>query len=233
MQIVDDWLKRKLSDFYMILQPATVTHEWKRMAGRILCASVTLSATPAKDFSFVSRVQWPVKASGLYEEYVIDGIFDALVAPRNQGLAVLGIAVVLEQINWHEEGAVPLAFYMAAREATQKLIEGNIGDKAVPVIGASHGQTVDEQSADELGRLRGENEQLHQANMKLLLRQSEMIHEDHHVWQFVRAAKRFQDRLIHLDFHDASGEHIEFVVGLDQLKTSLKERLQDLEPTSH
>ena len=131
MQVIDDWLNRKLSDFYVLREPVTVTHEWKRMASRILCASVTLSAIPANKFSFVSRIQWPISASARYEECVVDGILDALFAPRGQISALLGVTVILEQIIWHEEEAVPGAFYMAAREATQKLIEGNIGEKAV------------------------------------------------------------------------------------------------------
>lgn len=133
MQIIDDWLNRKLNRFYLLQQPATATHEWKRQTGRILCASVTLSAMPASNFSFVSRVQWPTIKSDRYEECVVDGILDALIAPRGHTSAVLGIAVILEDIEWQEEGAVPMAFYMAAREATQKLVEDNIGDKAVPL----------------------------------------------------------------------------------------------------
>lgn len=136
MQIIDVWLSRKLNGYYLLRQPGTVTHEWKRMAGRILCASVTLSATPASNFSFVSRVQWPATTSSRYEECIIDGILDALIAPKGHISALLGVAVILEQIAWHEEGAVPLAFYMAAWEATQKLLEGNIGEKGVPLIGA-------------------------------------------------------------------------------------------------
>jgi len=134
MQIIDDWLRRKLGDFCMLRHPATVTHEWKRITGRLLCAGVTLSATPANDFSFVSHVQWPVTASGRYEQCVVDGILDALLAPRGHRSAALGVTVILEQIVWHEEGAVPLAFYMAAREATQKLVDGNIGEQAVSEV---------------------------------------------------------------------------------------------------
>ena len=129
-RFIDDWLNRKLSDFYTLRQPATVTHEWKRMAHGELHASVTLSATPANHFSFVSRIQWPVTASSRYEECIVDGIPDALFAPRGQISAILGVSVILEQMIWYEEGGVHWAFYMAAREATQKLIEGNIGEKA-------------------------------------------------------------------------------------------------------
>jgi len=130
MQLVDDWLDRKLQSYRLLDHPATVTHEWKRMTGRVLRAGLTLSARPAEAFSFTSAVEWPVPEVSRYEQMVVDGVLDALIAPAGWAEPVLGAAFVLEEIQWDAEGSVALAFYMAAREAAQIIIEGKIGRRA-------------------------------------------------------------------------------------------------------
>ena len=66
--------------------------------------------------------------------FPLSRVSNGLLAPRGHKSAALGVTVILEQIIWHEEGAVPLAFYMAAREATQKLVDGNIGEQVVSEV---------------------------------------------------------------------------------------------------
>jgi hypothetical protein len=124
MNQLHDWLERKIKARRRRLRmPASATDTFCRPVGpRGLFGQVTLSAIPASEFSYTSRVTWPVDEQvQLYEDCVLDGILDALIAQQPD--PVLGIAVTLEKIAWHEIDSCALAYRMAAQQ-TMKLVLG-------------------------------------------------------------------------------------------------------------
>jgi hypothetical protein len=80
-----------------------------------------LSAVPASEFSYISRVAWPVaeQVQKIYEDCVLDGILDILMVKYEP---VLGMIVVLEDFTWHEVDSCALAYGMAARQAIERIL---------------------------------------------------------------------------------------------------------------
>ena len=103
-------------------EAARATGEFCRHTGpRHLFGQLTLSAIPATEFSYTSRVTWPPgEHLQLYEDCVLDGILDVLVIERTY--PVFGVAVTLEQMGWHEVDSSALAYGMAARQAVRRII---------------------------------------------------------------------------------------------------------------
>ena len=121
-EILRSWAERKLNRYYAIERPAQANEVWQRQTNGQMYARVVLSARPAESFSFRCQVTWPDKAAS-FEQAVLDGILDALCA---RFMPVLGAAFVLEDIRLDERTSTVIAFYMAARQATEKIIKGNI-----------------------------------------------------------------------------------------------------------
>jgi hypothetical protein len=123
MQQLHDWLERKLrAPQRRLREPMKATEEFRRHTGpRCLFGKVTLSATPAAEFSYMSRVRWPAgEQAQLFEDCVLDGILDVLVI--EQTYPVLGVAVALEKMDWHEVDSCALGYGMAARQAMRRII---------------------------------------------------------------------------------------------------------------
>jgi hypothetical protein len=123
MQQLYDWLERKLrAPRRGLREPAEATEEFRRHTGpRFLFGQLTLSAVPAREFIYTSRVTWPTSEQAqLFEDCVLDGILDVLVI--EQTYPVLGIAVTLERITWNEVDSCALAYGMAARQAMRRII---------------------------------------------------------------------------------------------------------------
>ena len=113
------WMARKFSRRQMHLRElASVTSTFRGHNGsRPVFGEVMLSAAPSKTFSFASCVTWP--AGGNYEECVLDGILDVLVASDFH--PICGVRFTLENIGWNED-SVPMGYYFAAREAARKIL---------------------------------------------------------------------------------------------------------------
>jgi hypothetical protein len=124
MKQLHDWFDRKISARRRRLRvPASATDTFRRNVGpRSLFGQVTLSAVPASEFSYSSRVTWPAgEQVQIYEDCVLDGILDVLLV--QQAEPVLGIAVTLEEIAWHEIESCAFGYRMAAQQ-TMKLVLG-------------------------------------------------------------------------------------------------------------
>ena len=131
MKQLQDWLDRKIGARRRRLRvPASATDSFHRHTGpRTLFGQVTLSAIPATEFSYSSRVTWPAgEQVQLYEDCVLDGILEVLIV--QQAEPVLGVAVPLEEIAWHEVDSCALAYRMAAQQ-TMKLVLGAGGNELV------------------------------------------------------------------------------------------------------
>src|SRR4051794_4666318 len=101
MKQLHDWLERKIrARRFRLRVPSRATETFRRHTGpRCLFGQVTLSAVPAVEFSYSSRVSWPAREQvQLYEDCVLEGILDVVIVQRNE--PVLGIAVTLEEIAW-------------------------------------------------------------------------------------------------------------------------------------
>jgi len=123
MQQLYDWLDRKLrTRRRRLCELARATGEFRRhVGGRILFGQVTLSAVPAHEFLYASRVTWPIcEHVQLYEDCVLDGILDVLMVQHTY--PVLAVAVTLEEIVWHEVDFCALAYGMAARQAIEHIL---------------------------------------------------------------------------------------------------------------
>ena len=123
MQQLYDWLDRKIRGRrFRLREPAHATETFQRITGpRCLFGQVTLSAVPANEFSYSSRVSWPAgEQVQLYEDSVLEGILDVIIVQRPE--PVLGISVTLEQIKWHEVDSCALAYRMAAQQAIQQIL---------------------------------------------------------------------------------------------------------------
>jgi len=139
MQHLYDWVDRKIrARRRRLRESARATGEFRRhTGGRTLFGKLTLSAVPAMEFTYTSRVTWPVgEHVQLYEDCVLDGILDILMVQHEP---ILGLVVTLEEISWHEVDSCALAYGMAARQAIERILS--------PERGASNYEFVDSPSA--------------------------------------------------------------------------------------
>ncbi|MCP4538679.1 MAG: hypothetical protein GY832_16210 [Chloroflexi bacterium] len=120
MKYLEQWFSRKTARSYAYLsEPATVKYTHHVHTGpRYIYGEVTLSASPAESFSFVSPVDWPENCN--YNDYVLDGILDVLMMV--DFMPLLGVAFELETIGWHNVDSVPVGYYFAAKEATRRIL---------------------------------------------------------------------------------------------------------------
>ena len=94
MNQLHDWLDRKIKARRRRLRvSASATDTFRRHVGpRNLFGQVTLSAVPASEFSYVSRVTWPVgEQVQLYEDCVLDGILIGNLALKVHRTRWIGI----------------------------------------------------------------------------------------------------------------------------------------------
>ena len=119
--ILYGWLERKLQAARLLREAARATGRFSRqMGGQGVFGQVTLSAVPAAEFSYTSRVIWPDEQTQIYEDCVLDGILDVLL---NEWMhPILGVAVTLEEISWHVVDSDAVGCRMAAREAMLRII---------------------------------------------------------------------------------------------------------------
>jgi hypothetical protein len=123
MHYLHEWLNRKLrAPRSRLCEPARATEVFRRHTGpRYLFGQVTLSAVPAAEFSYESRVTWPANEQvHLYEDCVLDGILDVLLIGQTH--PILSLAVTLEEMAWHEIDSCALAYGLAAQQAMRRII---------------------------------------------------------------------------------------------------------------
>lgn len=77
-----------------------------------------MSGAPADEFSFTSSVEWPERDN--YDDWVLHAALDVLLCSGPERLT--GIALALEEIEWHEVDSCAVAFYWAARKAVQEIV---------------------------------------------------------------------------------------------------------------
>ena len=130
MLSLQDWFTRKTQGKYLRLAQRTrATEEWKRSTGRQHFARVTLEAEPAETFEFRSELgAWQSQQSKEeFEHYVLEGVVAELLL-RNAAPPILGFRIVLTAAVVDSEASNGNAFFMAAKAATAKLLQGVDGE---------------------------------------------------------------------------------------------------------
>jgi hypothetical protein len=130
MLSLQDWFTRKTQGEFLCLARRTrATEEWKRSTGRQHFARVTLEAEPAKTFEFSSEPSaWQSQQSKQeLEHYVLEGVVAELLL-RNAAPPILGVRIVLTAAVVDSEASNGNAFFMAAKAATARLLQGADGE---------------------------------------------------------------------------------------------------------
>jgi hypothetical protein len=118
--IIHEWLAEKIEQhpWASVLEQRTVSHEWRRqLGGRTMSAGLTASITPAETFSI------SVSADGIYREYVAaakNGVLTTLLAQSH--VSILACAVDLSGFRDDGKDSSYAAFFMVAKEATERLL---------------------------------------------------------------------------------------------------------------
>ncbi len=87
------------------------------MVCRGLYGKVVVVGFPATNFEFKSKAIWINES---YDKAVRKGILDEL---KNHGLdSNFGGRFVLQEIGWHEVDSCEVAYYEAARKATEEIL---------------------------------------------------------------------------------------------------------------
>jgi hypothetical protein len=126
MQAVYSWLERKLrAPRYRLREPFRASETYHGRIGlEEVFGQVTLSAKPARQFSFSSKVTWPVgEQYQAYEQSVLDGVLDVLLL--EQTYPVVGVSVTLEEVVWNDLDSSALAYGLAARLAMRHILTPN------------------------------------------------------------------------------------------------------------
>jgi hypothetical protein len=115
-----DWLTNKVEGlpWSSVREPRKVTHEWRRQTGgRTMAAGLTATIAPSPTFSLV------VDAVGAEDEYAAGAKNGVLTVLMSQSFSpVLACAIDLTDLQVHPVDSSYAAFYMAAKEATEKLL---------------------------------------------------------------------------------------------------------------
>ena len=115
-----DWLTNKVEamPWSSVGEPRKVTHEWRRQTGgRTMSAGLTATIAPAPTFSLSAD------AAGVEDEYVAGAKSGVLTVLMSQSFTpVLACAIDLTDLQVHPVDSSYAAFYMAAKEATEKLL---------------------------------------------------------------------------------------------------------------
>ena len=124
MDIVKEWFERKLKgQWFRLDKPTEIVREFKKLAaGHIKYGKLTLSATPADEFSFhFDACCDEIRAlDDRIEPHILAGVLD--VAFGSLHLPVLGVAFTVKNMEYHPVDSVPIAYYFCAREATKEIL---------------------------------------------------------------------------------------------------------------
>jgi hypothetical protein len=122
MNYLNDWLARKTARTQIsIREKRSAGFKFTRALGpRGQFAVVYLLGEPAKEFAFVSIVNWPCPECD-YTTAVLDGILDELFA-TDLGHIPARVKITLERIEWHDADSCAVAFYNAARGAMRDIL---------------------------------------------------------------------------------------------------------------
>ena len=115
-----DWLTNKVEGmpWSSVREPRKVTHEWRRQSGgRTMAAGLTASIDASPTFSL------SVDSAGVEDEYVAgvkSGVFTVLMS--QSFTPVLACRIDLTDLQVHPVDSSYAAFYMAPKEATERLL---------------------------------------------------------------------------------------------------------------
>lgn len=117
------WIEQKIAETkHISLKETSVSSKFtKQLGGRGMFAEVTISARNSDEFSFISSADWTRFEN--YDKAVLDGILTALFAQRSEPF--FGSAFTLESVVWHPVDSCYLAFFQAAKKATQEILRLN------------------------------------------------------------------------------------------------------------
>ena len=123
-KILEDWYRRKLNDENnKLVKTHTITEVYLKQSCVSQYGKITLSVSPSNIFQFESKVDWSKKnGDDIFEISIIDGLIDEIMSSMSQKRILLGIKIVLEDVDVHPIGSSQLAFYMVARNAMRKVI---------------------------------------------------------------------------------------------------------------
>jgi hypothetical protein len=121
MNYLEQWFQKKISGE---VQPfrgmVTIGQEVNHVVGpRSRYAKVVLSASPAKEFTFISEASWPT--SDNYDHIILQAILDVWMG---QPTPSFGVSFVLKEIGWDDVNSDQHTFYQAARAAVAAILKG-------------------------------------------------------------------------------------------------------------
>ena len=117
---VHDWLTDKVQGmpWATVREPRKVTHEWRRQTGgRTMAAGLTAAIAPSPTFSLT------VAIAGGEDEYVAGAKNGVLTVLMSQSFTpVLACRIDLTDFQAHPVDSSYAAFFMAAKETTERLL---------------------------------------------------------------------------------------------------------------
>ncbi|MGR4869684.1 hypothetical protein ACIPRI_12550 [Variovorax sp. LARHSF232] len=118
--VVSEWLAEKVEQhpWSSVKEARIVSHEWRRqLGGRTMSAALTASIKPAENFSI------SIGADGVHDEYVAAAKNGVLTTLLSQSfVSVLACEVKLYGFRDDGQDSSYAAFFMVAREATERLL---------------------------------------------------------------------------------------------------------------
>ena len=106
------------TQLYTLVEPVHTESIYKTQC-RVQYAKVGISASPSPHFSFQSTAVWP---EANYENAVRRGILEVLTVAGYVDSS-FGANFVLHEIDWHPIDSTEYAFLMAAKQATQQILD--------------------------------------------------------------------------------------------------------------
>ena len=123
--LLNNWYERKVNKpVVKITNNIKVTETFKKQTCGLIYAKLSISVTPEETLIIKSNINWNIYKSNLnYERAIIDGILDELLCGVNSHL--LGMKIVIEDVDIDIVASNSMAFYIAARNAAKK-IKGDV-----------------------------------------------------------------------------------------------------------
>jgi len=108
---------RMNAQHFTVNAPVTVESDYRERSCKRSWGHVTISASPSPTFSFTSVAFWPAaNYSSAVERGLIEGLKDAGYE------SIFNAAVVLENVEWDDLDSTEHAFFVAARQAAEKIL---------------------------------------------------------------------------------------------------------------
>ena len=125
-QLLDAWLQRKSSGpFFRLRETKLVEFEYKgpRFGHPSNYAKVRFQCDPGDELRLAARIDWPVGLPPDYCDALVMAIGNGVVeAAMGQEYPYRGCTMTLIAISWDDVSSSELAFYRAAKAATEDLV---------------------------------------------------------------------------------------------------------------